>query len=191
MTDIKSHVDLYFQKVEDVLNKLDRRPISDFVDALLATYENGGTIYVFGNGGSAATAAHFCGDFIKGISHGLNKRFKAICLSDNIPGMTAIANDISYEEIFVEQIRNLLKKGDLLVGFSGSGNSANVVKAMEYAKSAAVKTVACCGYDGGKVKRIADIVIHAQICDMEISEDAHLVICHCIKRILMNKLHKK
>ncbi len=188
----EEHVDNYFSGVYSALKNLDKGNVNSFVKMLLEAYERERTIYVFGNGGSGATASHFCGDLIKGVSYGLKKRFKVICLNDNTPAMMAIANDISYDDIFVEQLKNFLQKEDLVIGISGSGNSLNVVKALEYARETGAKTVAICGYKGGKIKEIADLAIHAEIDDMEISEDIHnLVIIHSVKRILTNLLNNK
>ncbi len=179
----------YLSTVNNALGSLDRGIISKFVDVLLEAYGREKTIYIFGNGGSAATASHFCGDLVKGVSYGLEKRFKAVCLNDNTPAIMAIANDISYDDIFVEQLKNFLNKDDVVIGISGSGNSKNIVKALEYAQSAGAKTIAICGYKGGKIKEIADLSIHAEINDMEISEDVHnLVITHCVKRLLTTEL---
>ncbi len=180
----------YFTSVNTTLKNLDRSNISRFAKVLLDAYNHEKTIYVFGNGGSAATASHFCGDLVKGVSYGLEKRFKVICLNDNTPVMMAIANDISYDDIFIEQLKNFLRKDDVVIGISGSGNSTNIVKALEYAQNAGAKTVAICGYKGGKIKEIADLSIHAEVDDMEISEDIHnLVITHCVKRLLTKELH--
>lgn len=179
----------YFASINDTLGTLDKTSVSNVVKLMLETYNKGGVIYAFGNGGSAATASHFCGDLVKGVSYGLDKRFKAICLNDNIPALMAIANDISYDDIFLEQLKNFLSENDLIVGISGSGNSINVVKALEYAKDKGVKTVAICGFKGGKIKEIADLTIHAEVDDMEISEDIHnLIIVHCVKRALTKEL---
>ena len=101
----------------------------------------------------------------------------------------AIANDISYDDIFVEQLKNFLREGDLVIGISGSGNSLNVVKALEYARGKGAKTVAICGYAGGKIKEIADLSVHAEVQDMEVSEDIHnLVMVHCVKQMLTKEL---
>ncbi len=179
----------YLSTVNNTLNSVNKGTISEFISVLLGAYERGSTIYVFGNGGSAATASHFCGDLLKGVSYGLEKRFKAICLNDNTPAIMAIANDISYDDIFVEQLKNFLRKEDVVIGISGSGNSKNIVKALEYAKNTGARTIAICGYKGGKIKEIADISVHAEVNDMEISEDVHnLVITHCVKRLLTKEL---
>lgn len=179
----------YFTGVNNALGSMDKRNIQNFVNLLLGAYSQDKNIYVFGNGGSGATASHFCGDLVMGVSCGLDKRFKAICLNDNIPAMMAIANDISFDDIFIEQLKNFLRPDDVVVGISGSGNSINVVKGLEYANSFGAKTVAICGYQGGKIKDIAQLSVHAAINDMEIAEDVHnLVIIHCIKRLLSKEL---
>lgn len=178
----------YFNSVIDTLGSLNKEAVGKFVEMLLETYNNGGTIFVFGNGGSGATASHICGDFLKGISYGLDKRFKILCLNDNMPALTAIANDVTYGDIFVEQIKNFLRKDDLVIGISGSGNSRNVVKAIDFANSVGAKTVAFCGFAGGRIREIADLSIHADINNMEVTEDVHLVVGHCVKGIIINKL---
>jgi D-sedoheptulose 7-phosphate isomerase len=102
--------------------------------------------------------------------------------------MMAISNDLSYEEIFIEQLKGFLKRDDVVIGISGSGNSANVVKAMEYARSHGAHSVALCGYKGGKIKDMAEIAIHAPIQDMEITEDIHIIVFHAIKQVMMKEL---
>jgi D-sedoheptulose 7-phosphate isomerase len=178
----------YFSRLSETLKKLDIQVIEQFVDALLQARDTENTVFIFGNGGSAATASHVTGDFLKGISFELDKRFRVMCLSDNTAGITAISNDLGYEDIFVEQLKVFLKKNDLVVGISGSGNSVNVVKAMEYAGRQGAKTVAMCGFNGGKIKELADLVIHIPISDMEITEDIHIIIFHAIKQVLNRKL---
>ena len=178
----------YISRVNDTLKQLDINSVSLLVDLLLKARINENSIYIFGNGGSGATASHVAGDFIKGISYGLDKRFKVHCLNDNISGLMAISNDLSYEEIFIEQLKAFLKKDDIVIGISGSGNSMNVVKAMEYARSRGAKTVAFCGYKGGKIKDLADVVIHAPISDMEVTEDVHIVVFHAVKQMMMKEL---
>ena len=183
--------DDYFNLVIDTLQRFDRKSMSDFVDQLIETHDKGGTIYIFGNGGSGACASHFCGDFLKGVSYDLGKKFKTICLNDNIPAFMAVANDISYEHIFLEQLKVYMEPNDLVIGISGSGNSMNVVNAMNYAKENGVKTAAFCGYDGGKIKNIADVALHADIMDMEVSEDIHMVFTHCAKAVIIEKFGGK
>lgn len=181
----------YFGRLRSALEKFDKKSLDKLAELVLAAYANDRTIFLFGNGGSAATASHMCGDFIKGISRGLQRRFRAVCLNDNIPAMTAVANDHSYDDIFVEQLKNFLRPGDLAIGISCSGNSANVVGAIEYAKSAGAVTVAFCGFDGGKIKALADLAIYAPIDDMEISEDIHTIVGHCLKRLIIESLQNR
>lgn len=178
----------YFDRVSETLKLLGTEAITKFIEQLLIAREKEKNIFIFGNGGSAASASHITGDFLKGISYNLDKRFRIHCLNDNISGMMAISNDLSYEEIFIEQLKAFLDKEDLVIGISGSGNSINVVKAMDYARSKGAKTVAFCGYKGGKIKDISDLVIHAPIHDMEITEDIHIIIFHAIKQVLMKRL---
>ena len=178
----------YFDKVAETLKKLDQSVLDNLVKVILDCRERGNTIYIFGNGGSAATASHVAGDFLKGISYQLEKRFKVICLSDNIPGTSAISNDLTYDEVFIEPLKTFLNKNDVVIGISGSGNSVNVLKAMQYAKTAGAFTVAMCGFKGGKVKDIADIVVHVPVDDMEIAEDIHLIIFHAIKQNIIRRL---
>lgn len=185
---IEQEADLFFNKVTNTLNKLDKEKLVQFINLLLSAYRDGRSIFVFGNAGSGDTASHFCGDFLKGVSHGLDKRFKIICLNDNRSAFMAIANDVSYEDIFTEQLKNFLRKEDIVIGISCSGNSANVIKALAYAKEMGATTVAFCGFDGGKIKDIAHLALHADIDDMEISEDIHLIITHLAKQIIIKKL---
>ncbi|MBN2611629.1 MAG: SIS domain-containing protein [Bacteroidales bacterium] len=179
---------IYFEKVSDTLKKIDQGVLDKMVQAIFSCREKGKTIYIFGNGGSAATASHIAGDFMKGISYQLEKRFKVMCLSDNIPGISAISNDLSYDEVFIEPLKSFLTKNDMVIGISGSGNSVNVVKAMEYAKSVGAVTVAVCGFKGGKIKDIADIAVHVPVNDMEVAEDIHLVIFHAVKQNIIKQL---
>ncbi|OGJ60228.1 phosphoheptose isomerase [Candidatus Peribacteria bacterium RIFCSPHIGHO2_01_FULL_51_9] len=178
----------YVHKLQETLSTLDMGPVARFVDLLMETYEAQGSIYIFGNGGSGATASHACGDFVKGISYGLKKKFRMLCLNDNLPTLSAVANDISYDDIFVEPLSNFLGKNDLVIGLSGSGNSTNVVKALAYAKERGARTVALCGYTGGKIKNIATLCVHVPVKDMEITEDAHMIVLHAVKQTLMEKL---
>jgi D-sedoheptulose 7-phosphate isomerase len=183
-----SDFNAYFNRVSDTLKHLDIDSITNLVDLLLKAREGEKTVFIFGNGGSAATASHVTGDFLKGISYGLEKRFRVQCLNDNIAGMMAISNDLTYEEIFIEQLKVFLRKEDIVIGISGSGNSVNVVKAFEYARSKGAITVAFCGFKGGRIKEIADHLIHVPIHDMEITEDIHTIIFHSIKQAMMKEL---
>lgn len=176
--DRKDRIDRYFQREIDVINKLNLDEIEQAVTAIWDAYEREATIYICGNGGSAATSSHYVCDFNKGISENKDKKFKMICLSDNTASMMAIANDISYDEVFRYPLRNRLKSTDLLIGISGSGNSRNVINAVEYAKEVGCKVVGITGYDGGKLKQMADYHMDADVDDMQISEDIHMIFDH-------------
>ncbi len=123
--------------------------------------------------------SHYCCDFNKGVSGKQQKKYNFECLNDNIPTMMAVANDIGYEEIFRFPLKNKMKQGDILIGVSGSGNSKNIINAMEYAKSIGNKTISIVGYDGGRMKEIADYCIHVNIHNMQIAEDIHMIFGSC------------
>jgi len=178
----------YIDLVKSTLDALDPKALEALVEAFHTTYEKGGNIYTMGNGGSGASASHAAGDFLKGASYGLDKRFRMICLNDNLPSMMAIANDIGWESIFVEPLKNFLSPNDLVIGISGSGNSKNVVNALEYANEQGATTVAMSGFKGGKISEIATINVHAPVMDMEVTEDVHMVIFNIVKKQMMSRL---
>jgi len=184
-----NHYKNYFNQVSDTLAKIDVAELDAVAKSITNCYNRGGMIYIFGNGGSSATASHVAGDYLKGITFGLDKRLKIICLSDNTPGLMAIANDISYDDIFVEQLKSFIEDGDLVIGISGSGNSVNVLKALNLAKERKVETIALVGFSGGKAKAIADVCIHIPVNDMEITEDLHLLCFHAIKQELIKTIN--
>jgi D-sedoheptulose 7-phosphate isomerase len=188
MSETQKTIQNYLDLVKDTIAKLDPIQLEKAVDAFMRVYQEGKTIYVMGNGGSAATATHIAGDMVKGASFGLEKRFRVMSFADNMTAIMAVANDVSYDDIFVEQLKNFIQPGDLVLGISGSGNSKNVVKSLELAKSKGVQTMAFCGYKGGKISELADIIIHAKVMDMEVSEDLHLIAFHTIKKEVMRRL---
>ena len=169
----------YLTELSSILNAINDREFEDFIGELTIAYERQSNIFICGNGGSAATASHFACDINKGVSFGREKRFRVICLNDSIPTIMAYANDVSYDDIFVEQIKNFMNDGDLLIGISGSGNSENVLKAVIYANEHGGRTFGVCGYGGGRLKDTArkSLVINSN--DMQKVEDIHLVIFHC------------
>ena len=182
----KKNIDYYISKEISMLKLVDASVINQIMLEISYSQQRGNTIYICGNGGSAATASHFCCDFNKGVSGDQTNNTNFVCLSDNIPTITAIANDISYEDIFSYQLKNRLKPGDLLFVISGSGNSKNIVKAMEVAKEKGNKIIGLCGYDGGMVKKMSDICLHVMIDDMQIVEDIHMMIDHCMMSVFYN-----
>ncbi len=183
-----NHFEEYIKKEIEIIQQLDIVAIEKVANMMLDAYQRGAHVFICGNGGSAASASHITGDFIKGASFGLEKRWRFICLNDNITSMMALANDISYDDIFVEPLKNFANKGDLFIGISGSGNSSNVVKAMEYAKTTGLATVALCGFRGGKIREMADVNIYTPIMDMQITEDLHMMSLHMIFQYIVKQL---
>jgi len=184
------HFSNYFKTISETLDKIDHSAIENVVNAIIKTFERQGTIYIFGNGGSGATASHVAGDWVKGVCYGMEgKRLKIICLNDNFPAMSAISNDIDYDHVFVEQLKNFCTKKDLIIGISGSGNSENIIKAIKFANSAEATTVAVVGYRGGKASKLATHYLLTPIDDMEIVEDLHLVCFHAIKQRLIQLIN--
>ncbi len=164
------------------LQNLDEKSdqIQDIVEHLLTARNNGKTIFTMGNGGSGSTSSHFVSDLLKTAITNDSNRFKAISLVDNVPVNLAWSNDVSYDCIFSEQLKNFLTDGDIVIGFSGSGNSNNVVNAFEYAKSKGAKSIAISGMSGGKISKLADVSLIVPSNDMLIIESMHVLICHCM-----------
>lgn len=174
----KNLIKSYFDREIEVIKKLNLDDINAAVQAIWAAYEREATIYIFGNGGSAATASHYASDFNKGISEKKEKKFNFVCLNDNSAMLMAVANDISYDEVFRFPLINKLKPTDLVIGISGSGNSKNVIRAVEYAKEIGAPVIGITGYHGGKLKELADYHMDVMVDDMQISEDLHMVFDH-------------
>lgn len=183
----KDAIKRYIELEIKVLKQINVDEINCVMNILEEARINGNKVFICGNGGSASTASHFCCDFNKGVSEKQEKKYSFECLNDNVPTMMAVANDIGYEEVFRLPLKNKMHCGDYLIGISGSGNSKNVINAMEYAKSVGGKTIALVGYDGGKMKQIADYYIHIRIANMQIVEDLHMMLDHIMMFILSGK----
>ncbi|MDO4274232.1 MAG: SIS domain-containing protein [Eubacteriales bacterium] len=173
-----SYIKDYIDKERELLNLLDCTSISSLLLQILNAYEQEAAIYIFGNGGSAATASHFANDFNKGISEYTDKKFRFCCLNDNIPTVMAIANDIGYENVFEFQLAGKVKENDLVIGISGSGNSDNVVRAVRLANQAGAMTAGICGFSGGALANEAKVVMHVPCNNMQLVEDIHMILCH-------------
>lgn len=182
--DLSAEIEGYLAKLKRTIDLVSRAELQNFLGLLLEAVEMGRNVFVMGNGGSAATASHMTVDFNKGLSYQKAKRFRFHCLSDNLPTLTAYANDVGYEEVFVEQLRNFLEPGDLVIGISGSGNSRNVLKAIEYANEVGAVTLGLTGYDGGALKRIARHGVHVPVADMQVAEDLHMMLDHLAYAVL-------
>ena len=187
--DLIAYADDYMGRLHSTLKAIEPQSITGMARLILKAYDDEKQIFVMGNGGSAATASHMVTDLCKGASGGLLKRFKVISLNDNLPSLLAIANDMSYEDVFVEQLKTFMKPSDLVIGISGSGNSKNVLKAIDYANAHGAITAGWTGYDGGRLKIMAQHSVHANIADMQIAEDVHLIVNHLMMKMLCKSLH--
>jgi D-sedoheptulose 7-phosphate isomerase len=180
----------YLDYLTSVFKTIDKREIGQFIETLLDARERGATIFFIGNGGSTATASHFANDIAIG-TNSYEKPFRAVSLTDSNAIITAVGNDFGFEEIFVRQLRVLGRAGDVVVAISASGNSPNLIRAFEYAKSIGIKTVAITAFDGGKIKQIADEGVHVPTAPKEYgpAEDAHMVLDHLVGAYLMRFIH--
>ena len=184
-------VESYLNEFKRILSDLDKDKISQLVDKIKETNEKGRTIFLIGNGGSASTASHWACDLVKGTIKDFEdkneKRLKVICLTDNIPIMTAYANDLSYDEIFSQPLKNLVKKGDLLIAITCSGKSKNIMRGIEVAKEAGNYVFSLVGFDGGNVAPISDNFLIVPSKNYGIIEDFHLVLNHLVTASLKGK----
>jgi len=172
----------YIKQHNSVMNSLDIAELESAIELIRDKAFSGKTIGVCGNGGSALAASHYITDWNKMVILKTGQRFNGVCLSDNVGLVTAYANDLSYDDVFSEQVKNLLFPNDLLITVSGSGNSKNVVRATEIANELGVTTLTICGYDGGRLKEISNHSVWIKSFDMQICEDAHLVFGHLVMR---------
>lgn len=178
----------YLARVRGLLDGL-ADPADRFVEALWGAFEAGATVFLAGNGGSASAASHFGQDLAKGTLADMRseRRFRVVPLTDNVGFITALANDEGYESVFEQQLRNLGRRGDLLVAISGSGNSPNVLRAIDYARSIGMRSIGVTGYDGGKLQKVADVSVHVPVWDMGMAEALHGVIFH----LAMSRLRER
>ena len=189
--DYEKLTDDYIRTEIGVLEKLDRKSIAKALEKLTWAWENERDIYIFGNGGSSATASHFENDFNKGVSEPLEKKFRFHCLNDNMATVMAVANDLGFEEVFRFQLINRVKKDDIIMAISGSGNSKNIINAVEYAKEQGAYIIGITGYDGGKLKALSDLNLHADVNSMQITEDIHMMFDHLMMSVLYKTLAGK
>jgi D-sedoheptulose 7-phosphate isomerase len=178
----------YFNDVVQTIGKMPIATMEKIVTALMEAYESSRMIYLFGNGGSAALASHFACDLGKGASNGSSKRFQALAFTDNVPMMTAWANDARYEEIFAEQLINFVRRDDITFAISGSGNSPNVLKALKVAREAGAFTIGLTGFQGGEMKDLCDLCLTVPSDNMQIIEDLHLSVTHAVFTALRAKI---
>ena len=173
MVDFIQDITEYCDTLKTTIDATPKEDINQVLNILLQAYEQRQQVFVMGNGGS---------------SEGKTKRFRVIALTDNIPSITAIANDMGYEMIFVQQLSSLMEPGDYVIGISGSGNSENVIRAIDYGNEHGAITVGFTGYSGGRLKESAQHNIHINIDDMQVAEDLHMVLNHIMMRVLIKHL---
>jgi D-sedoheptulose 7-phosphate isomerase len=184
MSDHKGTANAYLAKLSRLLTELDRNAIDHAVGLVADAWQAGRQIITLGNGGSSLTALHFINDWNKSIFMASGKPFRGRSLVDNMGIVMAYGNDNSFEDIFIEQMKNILQPGDLVIAISGSGNSENVIRAVNYANHNGAVTLGLCGYRGGKLKAIAQHVVWADIDDMQLAEDVHFFFGHMVMQRL-------
>lgn len=170
----------YFDALSEVVKKLPLSDVERVVSLLHTAFENQRTVFLFGNGGSAALASHFACDLGKGTANGPGKRFRVLALTDNVPMMTAWANDSHYDDIFAEQLVNFVSPNDVAFAISASGNSPNVIRALIAARRAGAMTIGLTGFAGGKLKPLCDACIVIPSDNMQVIEDLHLSVAHAL-----------
>ncbi len=185
---IDDRVSAYLGEMEDVVKSISRSDVREVVDRLFEAWREQRTVYIIGNGGSASTASHMMNDLNKMTTCQGKPRFRAIALTDNVPYMTAVGNDIEYADIFVEQLRNLLLPGDVLIALSGSGNSENVIRATRYARELGSYVIGLCGQPGSRLCESADSVVTVPAKNICQQEDGHLILNHTIALALRERI---
>jgi D-sedoheptulose 7-phosphate isomerase len=185
----------YFDDLNKILRKISKKDIEEITEIILKAYQNERTIFILGNGGSATTASHFACDLGKGtlakVYDQNEKRFRVVSLTDNVSTITAYGNDLSFDDIFVQQLRNLVHRGDIVISITGSGNSKNVIKAVKYARECGAINVGMLGFDGGRVKKLLDKYVLVPSSHYGRIEDAHLILEHAITDYLRTRIKEK
>ena len=175
-------INAYFSDLQEMVRAISQSHLQEIVALLEETYHQGRRIFIMGNGGSAATASHFALDLAKNTIIPGAPRVKAMSLTDHVPLITAWSNDTAYEHIFAEQLANMIEQGDAVIGISASGNSLNIINAMNVAKRSHATTIGLLGANGGKIKHMVDAYVLAPGQNIEQEEDAHLILAHIITR---------
>lgn len=177
----------YKAAVLNAIETIDLEKVGESIEIFRRAREEGRRIFVCGNGGSAATASHFVCDMVKGASHGRASRFRILALTDSLPTITAYSNDVGYECVFVEQLKNFAEPGDVVMAISGSGNSPNVLRAVEYGNALGCRTIALTGRNGGKLGPLAQLNLQVSHPHMGRIEDAHMMVAHMISYYFMEE----
>lgn len=185
----------YLDRLKEVIAKIPYEQYEVIANVILEAHNKDRQIFIFGNGGSASIASHMAFDLAKGtLSNAYDveeKRFRVIALTDNMSLFSALANDVGYEHVFTEQLRNLIQSGDVVIGISGSGKSSNVINALTFAKRLGAITVGFVGFDGGYMKKFCDYVLHFEDHNWQRCEDAHLIFQHIITSYISEKKNER
>lgn len=185
---IRDGVSAYLDDAQEIVKSISRSDVRAVVDRLFAGWLEKQTTYIIGNGGSAATASHMMNDLSKMTSIEGLPRFRAVALTDNMPYITAIGNDLDYADIFIEQLRNLLLPTDILIAISGSGNSENIIRATKYARHLGACVIGLCGNPGSRLCEVAELVVTVAAKSICHQEDAHLIVNHTIALALRERI---
>jgi D-sedoheptulose 7-phosphate isomerase len=180
----------YLSRLKAAIDLIPLKKVEELSHSLIRAWKERRQVFIFGNGGSAGNAIHLANDFIYGISKQLGGGMKITALPSNVAVITCLANDEGYDQIFVQQLAVLGKRGDLAIALSGSGNSPNIIKSLEFCIKNEIETFAIVGYSGGKSKNIANSTIHTPVDDMQISEDLQLIIGHILMQYLAEQKYK-
>jgi D-sedoheptulose 7-phosphate isomerase len=174
----------YATRLAECLRGQDWQPVSALAEDMAAIWREGRQVFICGNGGSAANAIHWANDFLYPVAKAGGRGMKMHALPANPSTLTCVGNDLGYDRIFSRQLESQAEKGDLLIVLSGSGNSPNILRAIETARELGMKSFAIVGFGGGKAKTLADVAIHTAIDDMQIAEDVQMNICHMLLQAL-------
>ena len=178
----------YKQELHSAIDTIPMDRVQQAIEWLDEALNEGRQVFTCGNGGSASTASHFICDMVKGASYNRDKRFRMMALTDSLATITAYSNDVSYDVVFVEQLKNFARPGDILISISGSGNSPNVLRAVEWANSAGVKTIGLTGRDGGQLGKLSQLEINVGVQHMGRIEDGHMIVCHMLAYYFMERV---
>ena len=185
-----ANIEKYLDEISKLVLKIPASTVERITSLILNAYSEGKRIFVFGNGGGSSTSAHFVCDLAKGTVTEGKPRLKAISLAENIPLLTAWANDTDYTNTFGEQLKNLVENGDIVIGLSGSGMSPNVINAFHVANEAGATSILLSGFDGGKAVKVANDAIVVPSTDMQQIEDVHMILTHIIFRCLKREIEE-
>lgn len=186
--DYSKDIQHYIELEREILSKLDINALNHAMQLIEAAYRQRKKIYIFGNGGSSATASHYQNDFNKGLSEHLDPKFEFVCLNNDTPTLMAISNDIGFEEVFRYQLQGRIREGDLVIAISGSGNSVNIINAVEYAREHGNKVIGLTGIKGGKLRQLADVSLHVPVNSMQVTEDVHMIFDHLMMSVFYKSL---